>query len=151
MAITTPPPPPAPVRPIDPHTGRPAWHRPATVAGVALAATAVIAVGNPNTTHIPLCPLKAVTGLDCPFCGSLRAVYALAHGQIGSALDHNLLFTLSVPALLTAWAIWLARSLGRPVAPRLRMPSWGLTAFLVVAFAFAVVRNIPAFGWLGST
>lgn len=131
---------------------RAAWHRPALVGAQVAAATAVLAVGNPNTTHLPLCPLKAVTGLDCPFCGSLRAVHALAHLHPGEAASHNLLFTLAAPVLVVSWALWLARSvrpLGRPPW-RPVLPRPAVVAFCFTAAAFMVARNLPRFAWLGS-
>lgn len=117
---------------------------------VALVGTAVVGIGNPTTTHVPLCPLKAVTGLDCPLCGGLRAVHSLTRADVVGALDHNLIFTVSVPVLVVGYLIWLLRSLGRPVVPRLRLPSWTNVALLVAGLVFAVVRNVPAFAWLAS-
>lgn len=126
------------------------WTAPVTTGAVALAGTAVLAIGDPNTTHIPLCPLKALTGIDCPFCGGLRAVHALTRLDVVRALDHNLLFTASVPALVVIWAVWLARSLGRPVAAGRQLPAATMPVVVAVALAFAVARNIAAFDWLGS-
>lgn len=123
---------------------------PVTVGALALVGTAVLAVGNPNTTHVPLCPLKAATGIDCPLCGSLRAVHSLTELDLGGALDHNLLFTVAAPLLVAGWVVWLLRSLGRPVLPGRRLPAITPTVVAVVALAFAVLRNIPALGWLGS-
>ncbi|MBX3283731.1 MAG: DUF2752 domain-containing protein [Actinobacteria bacterium] len=140
---------------------RPPWVRPAaTGAGVA-AATLVLAVGDPNTTHVPLCPLHALTGLDCPFCGSLRAVHALAHLDVASAASHNLLFTLAAPLLVAGWVVWMAASLGHPVGARLGwsprrepgprpLPRSATWAFWLVVVAFGVARNLPALGWLAS-
>jgi len=129
--------------------GKP-WRAPVTTGAVALAGTAVLAVGNPNTTHVPLCPLRAVTGLDCPLCGSLRAVHSLTRADLGAALDHNLLFTVSVPALVVCWVVWLSRSLGRPIGADRPLPRLAKPALLAIALVFAVVRNLPAFAWLGS-
>lgn len=130
-------------------TGR-AWTAPVTTAAVALAGTGVLAVGDPNTTHIPLCPLKALTGIDCPLCGGLRAVHALTRLDVVTALDHNLLFTVSVPALVACWAIWLGRSLDQPVAASRHLPPFARPVLVAVALLFAVARNLPAFAWLGS-
>ena len=127
------------------------------VGAAVLAATAVLAVGNPNTTHVPLCPLKAVTGLDCPLCGSLRAVHALTRGDVAGAANHNLLFTVSAPFLVLAWAWWLLDSLdqrppGTPLVEAYRRHAtllrWVAVAVLVT---FAVARNLPSMSWLGST
>lgn len=112
--------------------------------------TILLGVGNPNTTHIPLCPLKGATGLDCPFCGGLRAVHSLTRADVIGALDHNLLFTVSAPALVVCWAVWFARSLGRPVAAGRALPPLTMPILLIVAIVFGVVRNLPAFAWLGS-
>ena len=124
---------------------------PITVGIAAVLGTGVLAVVNPNTTHVPLCPLKAVTGLDCPFCGSLRAVHSLTRFDVAGAASHNLLFTVLAPALVVGWAIWLLRSLGRPVLPRWQLPAATNVVFLVVAITFAVLRNLPAFAWFAST
>lgn len=131
----------------------PAWRSLVLLGAGALAGTVVLAVGNPNTTHVPLCPLRAVTGLDCPFCGCLRAVHSLAHLHLGEAANHNLLFTLAVPFLVTGWALWLWRSVRDPstataqphLPRRLTLALVGLTA------AFFVARNVPGLAWLGST
>ncbi|MCW2523201.1 MAG: hypothetical protein JWO63_1536 [Frankiales bacterium] len=127
----------ATVRPPD------AWRRaPIGLAAAGLAALPVIYMVNPNTTHIPLCPLHAWTGLNCPLCGATRATYALLHGQFGVALHDNALYVLGLPALVLLWWRWLdsTRAGGRtgPVAPRL---AW--SALLVVGALFMLVRNLP--------
>lgn len=129
---------------------RPAWYAAVSTGLVAMAGTVLVGVGNPNTTHVPLCPLLAITGLDCPLCGGLRAAHALTRADLGAALDHNLLFTVSVPALLVAYAVWLARSLGWKGRPGLRPPPWAFPFIVTVAVIFGVLRNLPALGWLGS-
>lgn len=141
------PPPPAPSYPSQP------WSGPVAVAAAVLAGTAVLAVVNPNTTHVPLCPLKAATGLDCPFCGSLRAVHSLTRADVVGAADHNLLFTLSVPFLIAGWAWWFARTVRGPdpASARLVPARSAVIAFWAVVVVFGVVRNLPAFSWLGST
>ena len=141
------PPPPAPAAA---RAARPAWVRPASTGAVVAAATVVLAVGDPNTTHVPLCPLKAITGLDCPFCGSLRAVHSLAHLDLAGAASHNLLFTLAAPVLVVAWVAWLATSLGHPPRWRRPLPRGATVAFWVVVAVFGVARNLPAFAWFAS-
>ena len=95
---------------------------PLLVAGGVLAATAYVAFVDPNQPgHFPLCPFKEITGLDCPGCGGLRAVHALTHGDLGTALDQNLLVTVLVlPLAVAAWVAWVLRCRpGRAAAPRL--------------------------------
>jgi len=48
----------------------------------------------------PPCLFKLITGLDCPGCGGIRAVYSLLHGQFLSAADYNLLLVTILPVLL---------------------------------------------------
>ena len=127
-------------------------------AGAAVAVcTAGIALWNPGDDGIPLCPTKAMSGLDCPFCGGLRTVAALGRGDIARAADHNLLLTLLTPVAIAWWVLWvLAARDGRP-AP---VPRWSsratrvtVTALVVLAVAFTVVRNVKVGGdtnWLAS-
>lgn len=122
------------------------WLAPVGVGTVVVAATAYVAVLDPNTSHaFPICPLRAFTGIDCPACGALRATFALSRGDLIQAADHNLLFVLAVPLAFLAYAGWLARSLGVEV-PRLRAPARAATMAAVVAVAFMVLRNLPVDG-----
>ncbi|CAN5678247.1 hypothetical protein BH10ACT1_BH10ACT1_38240 [soil metagenome] len=123
---------------------------PVIVGVSAVVGTVVLALGNPNTTHVPLCPLHAATGLDCPFCGGLRSVHSLAHLDLAGALDHNLLLTLGAPLAVAAWVIWLLRSFGRAVLPRWQLPAATTTVLMVLALVFGVLRNLPALSYLGS-
>lgn len=48
----------------------------------------------------PRCAFKMATGLDCPGCGSQRAIHALAHRDIASAWRFNAAFVIAIPLLL---------------------------------------------------
>ena len=109
---------------------------------------AYVGVVDPNQPgHYPSCPFLALTGAYCPGCGSLRAVHALAHGDVGAAVGLNLLAVLAVGALAVIWVRWVRRSWrGQPrttVAPAVTL--WALAGVVIV---FAVVRNLPAGGAL---
>lgn len=117
------------------------------LAGVALMALPVLYNVNPNTTHLPLCPLHAATGWNCPLCGATRATYALLHGEVATALHDNALYVLGLPFLLVLWWRWFAAE--RSGAPRERlMPRALSVAVVVLAVGFGVVRNLPAGAWL---
>lgn len=110
-----------------------------------IAATTYTGIVDPNRSHAFLfCPLKRLTGLDCPFCGSTRAVHSLVHGRLVDALHHNALFVSSIPFLVLWWVTWLQRDLGRRDS-RLRLPGWASAAVLTALVVFGVGRNLP---WL---
>lgn len=46
---------------------------------------------------IPKCPVKMITGFDCPSCGNQRALHALLHGDVWTACKFNLFAVYSVP------------------------------------------------------
>ena len=128
------------------------WRRPAGLGLAAAGAVAYTAVVDPNRSGaFPFCPLKLLTGWDCPFCGSLRATHALVHGHIAAAVDHNVLFVTALPFVLLAWMSWLAADAGWPTR-RWRLPHRAWWALGAVAVAFMVVRNLPyaPVGWLDS-
>jgi Protein of unknown function (DUF2752) len=119
-------------------------------AGVVLFAT-VIGVGatvfffNPSTHGFyPVCMFHSLTGLNCPGCGATRAFYALLHGNLRLAVKDNALFVLTLAGL----AIWSVRFIFRKLKNQpatFNVPPKFLWTFLVVAFIFAVVRNLPGF------
>jgi hypothetical protein len=108
-----------------------------------LAAVAVVGAVDPNEPgHYPTCPFLAVTGWFCPGCGSLRAIHALAHGDLREALARNPLTVVTVLALVVWWAAWFVRAVhARP--RRWLAPAWAIWAMVAVIIFFAVARNLP--------
>ncbi len=100
----------------------------------------------------PICPFKAMTGLDCPGCGGTRAVHQLLNGQLMAALDLNVLAVLVLPLLAWAAFVSLTRGFGGPRWPMLRVSRGWLVGALVVVIAFATLRNLSVqpFSWLGT-
>lgn len=98
-------------------TGTTAWT--AGILGLgALGAVALLYVFDPATSRFyPPCPLHALTGLDCPTCGGLRAAHLLLHGQIRAAFQLNPLLFVALPvAGILALRPALARARGFPWA-----------------------------------
>ena len=112
-----------------------------TAAAIALAGVGVVAVVDPNTTHVPLCPLHAMTGLWCPFCGGLRAVFELTRGQLATAAHDNLLVVVALPVVVLLWL----DALRRGPAPSRRWPVAARLAVLSALVAFTVLRNLAPF------
>jgi len=95
----------------------------------------------------PTCPFLFATGLLCPGCGTLRALYALVHLDVVQAVSANVLTVLAVPLLAWMWWRWA----GQLWAGRSRQqlaPPWRIQALLVVILAFWVLRNVPAASFL---
>ncbi len=63
---------------------------------LALWVFARILVPGPDATHLPgawlpSCPLRATTGIPCPFCGITTGCAWVAHGRIADAWRSNIL------------------------------------------------------------
>lgn len=120
-----------------------ALQAPLAVAGATLTATAYVAAVDPGDAgHYPGCPLLALTGLFCPFCGSLRAVHALAHGDVAAAVGLNVLTVVGLAALVVGWVGWVVRTARGDAAP-LALPRWAGPVLVLTALAFGVLRNLP--------
>lgn len=148
------PPPPAPAAQIGPAKGRTSsrsakW----ALAGLSVVGLSYVAIVDPNRPNlVPACAFRAITGVDCPGCGGTRAVHALLHGDIGSALNHNVLVTVAVfVGLLWIVVNFIRSRLGRQPLRVALTPRWAI-ALVVVITAFWIVRVLPwfPFSWLGS-
>ncbi len=131
----------------------PAWVPPIVVGAVGLAACAVLAVVDPREPgNFPPCPFRTLTGLDCPGCGTLRAVNALTQGELVRAADHNLVTVVMLPVLVAAYLLWIVRAVrdGERALPPL--PAGAGYSIAVTLVVFWVVRNLPwaPWSWLGS-
>jgi hypothetical protein len=121
----------------------------AAICGVmALGIGATLFFFNPSQYHIyPVCEFHQLTGLNCPGCGATRALYALLHGDVATALHDNALLLLLMVAgagrgLWLAWESYRGRTMGD------FFPQHSLWVLLVVTVVFGVVRNLPWFSFL---
>jgi hypothetical protein len=120
--------------------GAPLW-----VAASTSLACAAIWVGDPTTPHgpLPVCPTKALLGIDCPGCGTMRMLYSLMHGNLLAAARFNAVALVALVLLVWAYLAW---TYGRATGRRIRSwqhHRWAAVVALVVAVAWFVVRNIP--------
>ena len=81
---------------------------PLAVAAAAAGGCAVVWLANPTVAGgiLPVCPTKALLGIDCPGCGSLRMIYSLLHLDFASAVHYNALGLVAVVLLVWAFAAW---------------------------------------------
>ncbi|BBZ30008.1 membrane protein [Mycolicibacterium madagascariense] len=92
---------------------------------------------------LPVCPTKALLGIDCPGCGSLRMIYCLLHGDAAGAIRYNALGLVAVLFLLWAFGAWTyGRLVGRRIASWQHY-RWSAAVALVLVLAWFVVRNLP--------
>ena len=114
----------------------------ARVLAVALAAVVLGAVHlrqRPST----LCPLRAVTGVPCPFCGGTTAVADLGRGDLTAAVAASPL------ALVLVGALPFVRHVAPPSRRQL-FPSRRLRAGVVIAvLVLAELWQLARFGFLG--
>ena len=114
-----------------------------------LGVAAVVFFFNPVThAFYPACQFHRLTGLNCPGCGMTRALYALLHGYVSTALRDNALFviTLGVLAVRGAWFGW--NNLQCRHANVVFVRAKFLWPLLGVALVFTVLRNLSAFAFL---
>jgi len=98
---------------------------------------------DPTKTTVSLCGFHAMTGLDCPGCGALRATHALLHGRLLTALRYNALWVLSLPLVVYVVVSELRVLAGRrPLPGDLPRQTWFWGAAILAAIVFFVARNI---------
>jgi hypothetical protein len=118
---------------------------PLIVAASATAACMAIWAGDPTTPGgpLPVCPTKALLGIDCPGCGSLRMLYSLMHGNLMAAAKFNALGLAAAGLLVWTYLVW---TYGRLAGRRIRSwqhSRWAPLVTLSLVTVWFVVRNIP--------
>ncbi|WP_417428657.1 DUF2752 domain-containing protein [Halpernia sp.] len=89
------------------------------------------------------CPFKTVTGLDCPGCGSQRAIHEILHGNFKQAFSYNPLFIIAIPYVFTGILFeWFSL---KYKFPRTRKILFGANAIYVIGIIiilFFIFRNL---------
>jgi hypothetical protein len=111
----------------------------------------VVAVGDPTTPggFLPVCPTKALLGIDCPGCGALRMLYSVLHGDLLAAVKFNALALVALVLLVVAFATWTyQRVVGRQIRSW-QQYRWSAAVTMVLVSVWFVVRNIPVAPFTG--
>lgn len=108
--------------------------------GAAAVAAAALALAAPRLVSriaevLPACPVKALTGVPCPGCGSGRATLALARLDFGAAFVSNPLFSVAAVAFVAGGIVALVLALSGRGVPEPRTLPLALRAGLVLAVA----------------
>jgi hypothetical protein len=98
----------------------------------------------PEVYHFyPVCPIHVYLHLDCPGCGTTRALAALLHGRFAEALRLN---ALAVLLVLPGGAVYGAVAGCRALrAGDFRWPEvrgWAVSATVGLVVVFTVLRNL---------
>ncbi|OBK75742.1 DUF2752 domain-containing protein [Mycobacterium sp. 1164985.4] len=118
---------------------------PLAVAAAAVGGCAAVWLADPTVPGgiLPVCPTKALLGIDCPGCGSLRMIYSLLHLDLAAAVRFNALAVIASVLLLWAYGAWVYGSLaGRRVRSWQHL-RWSAPVAVVVTVVWFVLRNLP--------
>ena len=120
------------------------------IVGVVLAGGLALSVLYATTGVGVPCPLRAMTGWQCPLCGGTRMGAALLHGDVAAAYAFNPLALVAIGVLAVLAAVWAIEVSGGPAVrlPR-RVAGWaqrvptGLRAsvLLLGAVGYTVLRH----------
>lgn len=97
---------------------------------------------NPENFSFSSCPVKIVSGLDCPLCGGTRATHFLLRGDFAAALELNI-FVVALFPMLILFLYWNIFSLWKRNVWKIPKVSY---LFLFLLVVFGIVRNLP-FSW----
>jgi hypothetical protein len=120
---------------------------PLSLGAVTLGGCIAVAAINPGDKGTPLCWSRSVFGVDCPFCGGLRATNSLVRGDFTAALDHNAVLAVAMPVAVLMWVWWLVREWRGDDPPR-RLPTWLMVTAGVLVITFGVIRNFGGPQWI---
>lgn len=109
----------------------------AILLGLSAVLVAVYFFDPATESFFPPCPTNKITNLYCPGCGTLRALHALVHGDIGEAVSQNVLTVIFLPLIPVMMFF-----------PSLFRSAWIAYAIFALFVIFAVLRNMEQFSFL---
>jgi Protein of unknown function (DUF2752) len=117
-----------------------------TLTGTAIATLlgglALVYKFSPNEySFYPRCPVYLTTHWLCPGCGATRALHALLHFDLRSALHYNALFTLLAPFACLWLGFCCYRIMRYDEFPNLALPRGVTVCLIATVVLFTVARN----------
>jgi hypothetical protein len=110
------------------------------------AAIVLLRIFDPATSGVfPPCPVRYLTGLYCPGCGSLRAMHALLHGELRRAWAMNPLMIIMLPFVTYGLVSAALLELRGKSLPQVMLSAKWIRAFCVAVILYAVARNLPLY------
>ena len=110
---------------------------------IALAVTVLLLFPPAQYSFYPQCPIYELLHLQCPGCGTTRALAALLHGHLAEAMRLNALVTLPLPLAAAHGIACYHRFLQRKAIRWPQLPPAAIYAALTLASVFTVIRNLP--------
>ena len=114
--------------------------------GALTGAAAYLFFFEPGRTGVfPVCPFRALTGLNCPGCGTARGLHQLLHGNVLAAFELNPLLLLTLPVLgyiLISYTRFAVTGRAMPQVAFSRKYVWLISALVL---GFWVFRNTAVY------
>jgi hypothetical protein len=110
---------------------------------IALSAAILLRFPPAQNSFYPQCPIFEYLHLQCPGCGSTRALAALLRGHLAEAVHFNALVTLLLPIAAIYGALCYRRFLQHKALRWPQPPPAVIYAALVLTGVFTVLRNLP--------
>jgi hypothetical protein len=96
--------------------------------------------------YFPKCLLYTFTGLYCPGCGSQRAIAALLHRDVLTALHDNLLAVLALPFLIYSLALSFTNIIrNKNLKTKIFYSTSFVKTVLILVVIFSILRNLPVY------
>lgn len=101
-------------------------------------------VFNPaNYWFWPKCPIKLLTGLNCPACGIQRFIHALVNGHFTAAIAYNYYLVYALPyAVALAGIYLLPDSVAKDRLTGIFQSKTAIWLYVVSFCLWFVIRNI---------
>lgn len=92
------------------------------------------------------CPIRALTGLQCPGCGSSRCISAIGDGDLVSALRHNPFMTISLisVAIFGLYGFSSPKNASKLMTFFLNHQRFVAVALVITTLLFTILRNLFA-------
>ncbi len=98
---------------------------------------------NPEqSVWMPKCSFKMLTGLDCPACGSQRAMHAFLNGEFTKAMMFNPFLILSIPYFIAVIYTTFGRSRFAIALCRYVQHKYTIWGYAILFMVWWVARNI---------